>query len=239
MLRCKPFCNSYQKIIRHQTSVIPNCKTTESKDAFGNVLLTGYVEDSHDVFMFESAGIVETSRDRTPELLNPLYCYPSTLTEPDDAIKDAVAAVGAVRNDYREWVEAMSEYLKEHFTYESGTTDVTTSAAMALAQGKGVCQDYAHIAISMCRYAGIAARYANGFMTGEGATHAWIEYYDGITWQSFDPTNNRIVDDTYIKIAHGRDFNDCSINRGRFNGMAEQTIKIKLMVEQLKRLPKE
>lgn len=238
MLRCTPYANEYQRLIEHKTSVIPNCLLTRSNDTFGSILETGYVADMHDTFMFESTGIIEIGNNRSIEKVNPLFHYHSELTTPDVAIRDAARLIG-MDMSVTEWVMRLSDYLQGHFQYESGATNVKTTASEAFSLGKGVCQDYAHIAIAMCREVGIAARYVNGFMIGEGATHAWIEYHDGERWLGFDPTNNRPVDDTYIKIAHGRDFNDCSINRGRFNGIAEQNIKVTLMVEQLKKLPKE
>lgn len=239
MLRCTPYPCSFQKSLTHTSSVIPHCLTAKSRDTFGNIVETGYVADMHDAFMFESAGVIDVSNIREPEEANPLFRYPSTLTEPDDAIRHAAAEIGPIGGNTQRWIADMADMLQQRFTYASGMTDVTTTASQALAQGHGVCQDYAHIAIALCREAGIAARYVNGFMTGEGATHAWIEYHDGTTWQAYDPTNNREVDDTYIKIAHGRDFNDCSINRGRFSGVTNQDIKVSLMVEQLKRYRQE
>ncbi len=59
-------------------------------------------------------------------------------------------------------------------------------------------------------------------MTGDGESHAWVEIYDGVRWHGFDPTNNVPVEDSHIKISHGRDYRDCSINRGVFTGQAAQ-----------------
>lgn len=239
MLRCTPYVCAFQRSLEHTTSIIPHCRTAQSIDTFGNIVHTGYIADQHEAFMFESTGVIETSLTRIPEVPSALFRYPSALTEPDERIKQVASELGQHNGDVTQWIGEMSAMLQQQFAYASGTTDVTTTASQALAQGHGVCQDYAHIAISLCREAGIAARYVNGFMTGEGATHAWIEYHDGTTWQAFDPTNNKAVDDTYIKIAHGRDFNDCSINRGRFNGITNQNINVTLMVERLKRYQQE
>ena len=86
----------------------------------------------------------------------------------------------------------------DEFVYAPGATDIHTAAETAMAQGKGVCQDYTHIFLALCRKAGIPARYVAGMMIGEGATHAWAELYlDGV-WRGFDPTHNRFVDDVYI-----------------------------------------
>ena len=122
------------------------------------------------------------------------------------------------------------ELLFNHFTYKTGSTTNQTTAEMALAQGCGVCQDYAHILIALCRQQGIPARYIAGFMIGEGATHAWVEVYVNGKWLGIDPTHNRIVDDLYIKLAEGRDFADCIIDRGLFNGVAQQSQYVEVKV---------
>ena len=98
--------------------------------------------------------------------------------------------------------------------------------------GCGVCQDYSHILISLCHLAGIPARYVVGMLTGEGASHAWVEIYQDEKWYALDPTNNLIVDDEHIKISHGRDYRDCLINQGVFTGCAKQTQEIQVVVEE-------
>lgn len=94
-------------------------------------------------------------------------------------------------------------------------------------------QDYAHIMIALLRHAGIPARYVNGLMIGEGYTHAWVEIYTGEGWYGLDPTNNLHVDDYYIKLAHGRDYKDCILDKGRFLGIAQQKQEIYVKVEEI------
>ena len=65
---------------------------------------------------------------------------------------------------------------------------------------------------------GIDARYIAGLLGGEGATHAWVEVYQDGRWVGLDPTHNRLVDDSYITIAHGRDYRDCMLDIGIFSG---------------------
>jgi transglutaminase-like putative cysteine protease len=91
-----------------------------------------------------------------------------------------------------------------------------------------VCQDFAHILIALCRLSGILARYAAGFPEGEGSTHAWVEYYEDGSWKAVDPTHNRLVETGYIKLSHGRNFGDCSIEKGIFSGIAEQNLNVQL-----------
>lgn len=121
------------------------------------------------------------------------------------------------------------ELVHENMNYTKGVTAIDTTAEEALQSGEGVCQDYAHILLSLCREERIPARYVVGMLLGEGESHAWIEAFDGKNWIGFDPTNNLIVDDAHIKISHGRDYQDCSINRGVFTGQARQ--KQRILVE--------
>lgn len=123
--------------------------------------------------------------------------------------------------------------LYRDFQYIPGSTDIHTTAGEAWAKKEGVCQDYAHIMITLCRLKGIPARYVNGMMIGEGSTHAWVEIYTGEGWYGLDPTNNLHVDDYYIKLAHGRDYGDCVLDRGMFRGNVSQTQKIYVNVEEI------
>jgi transglutaminase-like putative cysteine protease len=110
-------------------------------------------------------------------------------------------------------------------TYEWGVTGVRTTAAEALAGGRGVCQDYAHIMLAACRSAGIPARYVSGHLTGEGGSHAWVEVLRPDARQrgrwaaeGWDPTHNRRVDADYIVIAVGRDYADAAPLSGTYDG---------------------
>lgn len=101
--------------------------------------------------------------------------------------------------------------------------------------GRGVCQDYAHIYITLLRMAGIPARYVCGLIIGEGASHAWVEALCDGRWLAFDPTNDCLVLDNYIKLGHGRDSADCAINRGLMWNGGTQEQKISVLVEKRER----
>lgn len=94
----------------------------------------------------------------------------------------------------------------------------------------GVCQDYTHIMVSILKYKHISVRYVVGMMIGEGATHAWAEVFDNGFWFGLDPTNDKLVDDYFI-LAHGRDYNDCIIDKGLLSGQCPQkkTVSVKMV----------
>ena len=119
------------------------------------------------------------------------------------------------------------------FRYEPGVTGVFTTAEEAFALAQGVCQDYAHILLALCRASRVPCRYVVGMMIGEGASHAWVEVFEDGFWLSLDPTHKRRTDDTYIAISRGRDAQDCSINQGVFTGGGKQSQEISVSVEEI------
>ena len=132
---------------------------------------------------------------------------------------------------YATCVELMHR-LYADFRYQSGCTDMKTTAEEAWSQGCGVCQDYAHIYIALLHLRGIPARYVTGMIPGEGASHAWVEACCDGRWYGFDPTNDMTVGDSYIRIGVGRDASDCLINRGLMRGGGQQTQEVHVVVEE-------
>ncbi|MDO9165635.1 MAG: transglutaminase family protein [Rhodoferax sp.] len=137
------------------------------------------------------------------------------------------------------------------FVYESQSTEVNTPALEALAQRKGVCQDFAHIMIACLRAMGIPARYVSGYLLtepapgtvklkGSDASHAWVSVYvpdlpPDERWCDLDPTNNRCgwhsPGEDYVTLATGRDFIDVSPIRGVIHGGASHTLTVGVTVE--------
>ena len=116
-----------------------------------------------------------------------------------------------------EYLLTLTSFLYQLLEYSPESTDVNTSIEEVLRIQKGVCQDYAHLFISVCRQNKIPARYVSGYLnqgagfTGTSQLHAWAEaLIPDLGWVGFDATNNLVVDHHYIKIAHGTDYRDCS-----------------------------
>ena len=130
---------------------------------------------------------------------------------------------------------AFMDGLHDRFVYTPGVTDIHTTAEQAMALGQGVCQDYAHILLSLCRMEQIPCRYVVGMLLGEGLSHAWVEIADGERWYALDPTNRLLVDDQHIKISAGRDYTDCTINQGLFVGRTRQTQQAVVSVQEEKK----
>jgi transglutaminase-like putative cysteine protease len=135
----------------------------------------------------------------------------------------------------------LSKCVYDSFEYEVGVTEVDSPIDVALAEKRGVCQDFAHIVIAVARSWGIPARYVSGYLhhrrknqdrSGEDATHAWIEaYLPSLGWVGLDPTNDIMAGDRHIRVAVGRDYSDVPPARGTFKGAAESELAIAVSVE--------
>lgn len=233
LLRLLPFDNQAQQLLNGSYCIEPEGKVCVSKDTFGNKIITGYIDQYHDFFEFSSEGTVFCREYKLIETLNPLYLYPSTFTKPVQTIQDLhMDLCFAEHSSVHDKVCLISQKINSVITYTPGVTGVHTTAEDALALGQGVCQDFAHIMIALCRLSNIPARYVAGFIEGEGFTHAWVEYYTDGAWFAFDPTHDRRVETAYIKISHGRDYNDCVVDKGVFRGLAQQKLEVFVKVEQ-------
>ena len=241
-LRCFPKECHTQRIVHSRFEVDPSSTYGRGQDGFGNRLLLGYINKPHDTFGMSLQALILKESQPEPEMRGlhrlGMYRYPSALTSMGDTLTAfyrnlpgsttqadiADGCKGAARERVRELMAALFAV----FTYESGSTHFATTAEEAFAQGKGVCQDYAHILLALCRAEGMTARYAAGTIPGEGETHAWIEVLIDGCWQGFDPTNNKETDEEYILFAVGRDAFDCGLNRGVFRGGYEtgQTVHV-------------
>lgn len=134
-----------------------------------------------------------------------------------------------------EKAESIMRHINSILTYAPQSTDIETTAQEVIDSGKGVCQDFAHLMIAVCRHFGIHARYVCGFVEGTGETHAWVEVFDTQQsyWFGFDPTNDHIIDLGYVKLAHGRDAADCPVSRGQYNGFSNQETRISVILKEV------
>ncbi len=128
------------------------------------------------------------------------------------------------------------------FTYESGSTTVSTKVSDLLVRQVGVCQDYAHFMVSGLRSLGLAGRYVSGYLAtrpppgrprlvGADASHAWVGcWVPGAGWLYLDPTNNRLIDESHATVAWGRDYGDVPPVKGVIFTEAKKS-KMKVSVD--------
>lgn len=236
-LRAFPLSLPQQQICGLSWSLTPDTPLVMQRDCFGNLVGNGRFDEPHDRFLYAMDGVAWLAPEKTRrEPCWALYRYPSPACAMTAALRQFLRQCPF---DRQQGVLAQAVVLMDHlyqnFQYEVGVTSAFTTAGDAFAQGRGVCQDYAQILIALCRASGMAARYVAGMIFGEGATHAWVEVYDpaGALWWGLDPTHNRLTDDGYLKLAQGRDYLDCRLNRGVFSGQAVQRQTIYVNLEEL------
>ncbi len=141
-----------------------------------------------------------------------------------------------------DFLTKLNGYVHKSLSYHKNATTVTTKAGDALKLKKGVCQDYAHIFIAMARANKIPARYVSGYLNqgkkflGASFMHAWVEaFIPQLGWIGFDPTNNLLVDQNFIKVSHGADYMDCAPIKGVLrssSGEAKSSYQVKVVAQQ-------
>ncbi|HVK43198.1 MAG TPA: transglutaminase family protein [Phenylobacterium sp.] len=144
------------------------------------------------------------------------------------------------RRDPLTAVRQLSQTIYSSFGYEAGVTHADSPIDLALKAGRGVCQDFAHIMIAICRSWGVPARYVSGYLftdrqagdrSDPDATHAWVEVFLPSTrWIGLDPTNNVEAGERHIAAAVGRDYNDVPPSRGVYKGEAESQLAVGVSV---------
>lgn len=211
-------------------------------DGFGNPVATHGFDDPVDTVVIQVTGVVET-RDvqgvhgDDGEWLPPeIYLRPTALTEPDDAIGSLIDGLGP--DEPVTALHALSRRILSRVAYRSHRTDSGTTAAQALAQGAGVCQDHAHLMAACARLMGHPARYVSGYLCAgvegqDAASHAWAEVFiEGLGWVGFDPSNGISPDPHYVRIATGRDYSDAAPVRGIRQGGIAETLEVSVSVSQ-------
>jgi transglutaminase-like putative cysteine protease len=218
-----------QRLVTHKLEVsAPFVDVGRTEDQFGNRVLDLFVEHVERAIDFTAWIVVERDVTQDPARLpadtdlTP-FLEPSPLTMPDDAFRAAAEQLRAEADEPAALAGRINEWVHSALTYAHGITSVKTPAADALAAGRGVCQDYAHIMLALCRLCGLPARYVSGHLLGEGGTHAWVdvllpdpEHLGGYLTQPYDPTNGCIPGLKYLTIAVGRDYRDVAPTSGTF-----------------------
>lgn len=227
-----------QRSIAYDISMSPLTSYSESRDSFGNIQIIGSEDNPHSVFEYKIKGLVETNPISIIGGINEstigMYKYPHGKCIPGDSIKQFAKEIEKQIDScltVKEKCFKIMNLVYEKMTYEPGSTGIETTAEEAFLGGKGVCQDFSHIFITLLRIFKIPARYVCGLIVGEGESHAWVEAACDGNFVAFDPTHNIEISDEYIKLGVGRDATDCAINRGVMWGGGFQTQKIKVSVE--------
>lgn len=229
-----------QRVLEHELKVRGHEGETEVRwirDEYGNRVANLKVPRVERAIDFEAIFQVERDTART-SALRPApwlafggpsrFVHHTALTAPDERLWRAADEIHRSSKDTRECAERAHDWASGSITYQYGVTGYTTPAAMALHFQKGVCQDFAHILLTVLRLLGIPCRYVSGHMLGEGAPHAWVEVLladedapGQVEVIAYDPTHHRRARMDYITIATGRDFADITPTSGTYGGPAQ------------------
>ncbi len=267
-VRLGPYSDTDQRWLEFNLRATPSAAIRQYYDGFGNSAHLVTIARPHDAVELVSRSVIDTLLEdpfrmppvpptplRPSELAD--YLTPSMIVPADPAL-DAMATPFRPKhpNDTLESVQGLMALVYDGFQYEQHVTTVATTVPEVLKGRTGVCQDFAHVLIGLCRAIEIPARYVSGYIVprpaeglqqqtlgtmsqsqsfgtppgpsrGAGASHAWVEVYTPTHgWRGFDPTNNLLASTYHVKMGIGRDYNDVPPTRGTFRGMATEELSV-------------
>lgn len=243
-IRLKPKPTHGQEIQRWSMELTGAKVETEYEDQHSNAVVLASVEPGAQRVAITCRGTVDTS-DKAGVVGQhaghmPIWAFEkqTDLTRPSAQIRQLAALLSSDPASYLDTLHELSAAILDAVTYEVGQTDAATTAADAVAAGKGVCQDHAHIFISAARHLGIPARYVSGYLmmndrVDQEAGHAWAEaHIPHIGWVGFDISNGISPDERYVRVATGCDYRDAAPIIGIANGAGDSALNVRLSVEQ-------
>lgn len=257
-VRLQPVSDEVQECHRFSIVTTPQAPVRRYHDLHLNLVDHFYIGDPHSELVVETQSTVTTSGvppraatarfplSRIGECLRLERCYDflqmSEYVSLDVAVwrlsRDAIEGI----DDTWEAAQSMMRFVHGSFIYDPTATTVHTRMMDVLGSRRGVCQDFAHVLVGMCRAVKIPARYVSGYLyvgdsrtlRGDLASHAWVEIFlPGIGWLPLDPTNNCIAGHHHVKVAVGRDYADAAPIRGNFKGRASQSMEVQLRITRL------
>ena len=256
-LRMEPVSDEGQSCHSYHLAVSPSVPVFRYEDGFGNPVRHFGVLAPHRAITILSAAIVET-HPRTVPIATSRATFPlAPESLPLDAL-DFLPFRGSVRvtpllrpvleavrprggTPVAELVLGVASHIHAKFEYAPYVTLASSPVDEVLEKGKGVCQDFAHLMIALLRSLGVPARYASGYIhrpNRESQSHAWCEaWIPDVGWVGVDPTNDRVVDEVFVKVAVGRDFTDVPPNKGVCRTRGKESIFVRVETRDLDRLP--
>ena len=256
-VRLRPVDDEAQTCRSFALRLTPEAAVSDYADFHGNAVHYFDIAAGHRSLVVEAESEIETRADAgrlavpivTPEALagsperemqaefstNSHYVplAPELWREAQDALADG-------RGDVWSDVIRIGRHINGSFEYRAGATGVCTLATDALALRAGVCQDFAHVMLGLCRCVGIPARYVSGYFLNRDrkpgeleASHAWVEaFIPGHGWTAYDPTHARRADERYVKVAVGRDYADIRPVSGTYRGAKTRELRVEVEVRQ-------
>jgi transglutaminase-like putative cysteine protease len=256
-VRLRPINDATQECRDFKLRMTPGATPREYADFYGNSVHYFEIVENHTKLAIEAVSTVDTvptaarppvprvapaelkrsgEVDMLAEFNNASHYVPLEV----ELWREAQDALAEGRSDIWSDVRRLGAHINRRFAYKPKTTGVNTRATDVLKLRMGVCQDFAHVHLGLCRSLGIPARYVSGYFFNTTrrprepeASHAWIEaYVPGYGWAAFDPTHDRVADDRYVKVAVGRDYADIRPVNGTYRGAPTRELKVDVTVRE-------
>ncbi len=257
-LHLEPRTFPYQKTLSAIIRVMPATRVRRFTDLFQNITHHFEILGQHQRLEIESRirvhnlplNISADSREATAEAFEdpslreqiwPFLQESRAVSRHPEVWRQALDLTNSIPSVYHQ-ATALMQWIHREFRYEPGATNVNTHLEEAFQMRHGVCQDFTHVMLGLCRAVGIPARYASGYLyngprdtlVGAQASHAWAEVYlPAAGWIGFDPTNNTLADERYVKISVGRDYDDVAPVRGNYQGTGHCRMEVEVEVEKI------
>jgi len=258
-VRKTPVDTGLQRVVTTKLEVDPGVVVRAHTDYFGSAVRRFNILEPHSSVEVVSESVVETSdavccgpeaapdpRPWGQRLAEFLHASPRV--PPLDAYAEIPSRVSPELGP-EEFLEALQDLgatFRKRFRHDTTLTNVHSSPAELFDKGGGVCQDFAHAMLGVLRRARVPARYASGYIydaspeeggthvEGAAASHAWVQaWHPELGWVGIDPTNNKLVDWQYVRVAVGRDYTDVQPMRGVFVGASEQELFVEVKVKRV------
>lgn len=271
--KLKPVTNDVQQLLTYNLEIEPHTQNIhEYLDYFGNTTTKIFIKEFHDTLCVTAHSNVEIEQEKIKEKIKSYEKIEITLEELQKYLKNNYSSevifvkqflftselinypnesiLNYVKESFKKYdnvylaVKDFMSRIFHDFEFVSGFSDISTPISTIFKEKKGVCQDFASLAISALRALGIPTRYASGYIQtlppegkeklfGADASHAWFSVYLGeYGWVDFDPTNNKIPNEEYILLGYGRDYNDITPLKGVVHGNALSTLSVRVDVRE-------
>lgn len=262
-LRLTPLSDERQLCREHSITIEPSVPLFSYTDYFGNLVHYFTIHSPHKQLTIKMDAIVETNmmeqqkknqlsyEDEHNILQNEKFQNKFAEYLMETSYTVVTPELKAFANEFIDLHQAKSMYqlleqisnvIYTNFTYDQNVTNVNTTIKETLRLKRGVCQDYAHIMIAICRIYNIPARYISGYhfigdiesTDFQHASHAWVEAYVPLFgWVGLDPTNNGKIDWRYVKVSHGRDYSDIVPVKGIYKGSGHQNLDVSVDLQSI------
>jgi transglutaminase-like putative cysteine protease len=258
-VRKSPVDTGLQRVVTHKVEIDPPARVGRYQDSFGSDVRYFNLLEPHDGVEIRATSVVETTdaiccgpsydldtRSWTEKLTEYIQWSASVPLLPEYQEIPNRVEEGLSGEDFVAALSDLGATFRSRFRYDPDATDVHSSPAELLAKGGGVCQDLTHAMLGVLRLSSVPCRYVSGYLfdpaterggesiRGAAASHAWVQaWHRDLGWIGIDPTNNKLVDWQYVRVAVGRDYSDVQPVRGVFLGTARQSLGVEVEVKRI------